>query len=49
MWDIAGITTYFNLILGLLDSFGVLEPLKIFVLTMIIVSMAFFILDNLRK
>ncbi len=49
MFDVEGISTYFNLVLGLLDSFGILDPLKIFVLVMVIIGMAFFIMDRLNK
>jgi hypothetical protein len=49
MFDVAGITEYFNLVLGLLDSLGILEPMKIFVLVMVIMGMAFFVLDRLNK
>lgn len=43
-----GVVEYGNLVLGLLNALGVLTLLKTFVLTMLIVGIALFLLKALR-
>jgi len=42
------IVYFFNLVLGLLNALGILEALQLFLLAMVIVSSALFILRMLR-
>jgi len=43
-----GATEYFNMVLGLFNALGILTLMQTFVLVMLIVSIALFLLKSLR-